>query len=59
MSITTHDVGADFVCFCGNTSDSDGFFPCDGAGRIMEPTADSDWDGLYVCDRCGRLHREK
>jgi hypothetical protein len=57
--ITTHKAGEAFVCVCGNTPDSDGFFPCDEAGRIIEPTADSDWDGLYVCERCGQLHREE
>jgi hypothetical protein len=57
--IPTHKAGETFVCDCGNTPDSDGFFPCDEAGRIIEPTADSDWDGLYVCERCGQLHREE
>jgi len=62
--ITTHKAGETFVCDCGNTPDSDGFFPCDEAGRIIEPTADSDWDGLYntpdsdgffPCDEAGRI----
>lgn len=57
--INTHKAGETFVCVCGNTPDSDGFFSCDEAGRIIEPTADSDWDGLYVCERCGQLHREE
>lgn len=57
-NIITHKEDTDWVCVCGNTSDLDGFFPCDALGEFIEPTLDSDWDGLYVCDRCGQLHKE-
>jgi hypothetical protein len=58
-TIITHNEGTDWVCVCGNTPDSDGFFPCDEQGEFIEPTLDSDWNGLYVCDRCGQLHKEE
>lgn len=43
----------DYVCKCGNTSASDGFYPCNSSGREIEP--DENWQGLYVCARCGGL----
>lgn len=42
-------------CKCGNTADSDGFYPCDSDGLDVEPVGD--WDGLYSCGRCGHLYR--
>jgi hypothetical protein len=46
-----------WVCVCGNTPDSDGFYPCDAKGDEMEPV--EGWDGLYVCADCGRIiHQE-
>ena len=40
-----------WICVCGNTPVSDGFFACDEAGNEMEPV--SGWKNLYVCNRCG------
>jgi hypothetical protein len=53
----THEAGNDeaWVCLCGNTPDSDGFFPCDKEGNEMEPVIGSAWAGLYVCGGCGRI----
>lgn len=46
----------DYCCECGNTSDLDGFFPCDSKGNEIEPTIESGWDGhLYVCIDCGKI----
>ena len=42
-----------WVCVCGNTPTSQGFYPCDDKGNEVEPLAD--WPGLYFCDRCGRI----
>ena len=45
----------DFKCVCGNTTESDGFFPCDSEGKIIEPERDI-WDGNdYVCARCKKV----
>ena len=44
-----------WICICGNTPDSDGFFPCDTNGNEMLPTLDSGWSGIYICVRCGRI----
>jgi hypothetical protein len=55
-----------YVCECGNTASSDGFYPCItvdkngleyGTPHEIEPTLDSDWDGLYACARCGKTDR--
>jgi Zn-finger protein len=44
-----------WICFCGNTPRSAGFYPCDLNGNIVEPT-EKDWKtDLYVCDDCGRI----
>ena len=42
-----------WVCICGNTPDSDGFFPCDAKGNEVEPV--EGWKELYVCANCGRI----
>ena len=57
MTPITHESGADFICPCGNTPDSDGFYNCDSDGNVVEPTLDGDWEDLYVCGRCGQIHR--
>jgi 2'-5' RNA ligase/GNAT superfamily N-acetyltransferase len=45
----------DLVCPCGNTTNGQGFYPCDSVGQDMG-AHDSNWDGeLYRCDRCGRI----
>lgn len=42
-----------YVCHCGNTTCSSGFYPCDGAGVEMEPTRQ--WPGYYACGWCGSI----
>ena len=51
----THEAGNNeaWICICGNTPTSDGFYPCDEAGNEMEPV--KGWRDLYVCARCGRI----
>jgi len=51
----THESGSDeaWICICKNTTDADGFFPCDDKGDEIEPV--TGWDSLYVCARCGRI----
>jgi hypothetical protein len=45
-----------WVCICGNTPVSDGFFPCNADGTVFETWGDNDWEGeLYCCDSCGRV----
>lgn len=51
------DMEKDLVCKCGNNTASDGFVPCDDAGKEIEPTINSDWKGQYVCQRCGKIHK--
>ena len=55
----THESGSDeaWICICKNTSDADGFFPCNKEGNEIEPVIG--WDGLYVCARCGRIIEQK
>lgn len=42
-----------WLCICGNTPDTGGFYPCDEDGDLIEPGGD--WDRLYRCERCGRV----
>lgn len=43
-----------WVCECGNTPNSDGFYSCKIDGEIVSPDIDGDWDGIhYYCLRCG------
>lgn len=42
-------------CLCGNDAMSDGFYPCNEAGREVEPTAEEWQTNAYVCARCGRI----
>lgn len=51
----THEAGnaEAWICICGNMPVSDGFQPCDEAGKEVEPV--TGWKNLYVCDRCGRI----
>jgi len=44
-----------WVCVCGNTPVSDGFYTCDSNGNELEPMLNSDWMNLYLCARCGRI----
>lgn len=46
----------ELTCTCGNTTHTDGFYPCDKNGNEIEPT--KEWNGLYVCGRCGKIHDE-
>jgi hypothetical protein len=50
-----HDEGNKeaWICLCGNTPTSDGFYPCDKDGNEVVPA--EGWDNLYVCARCGRI----
>lgn len=48
-----------YECECGNTTSDNGFFPCDEAGNMIEPTAESGWKALYVCADCGAIHTIK
>ena len=36
-------------CLCGNDAMSDGFYPCNEAGREVEPTAEEWQTNAYVC----------
>lgn len=57
MTTTTLvDVSVDgWLCTCGNTADSDGFYPS-VHGVVVEPVKDGPWDGReYLCERCGRI----
>lgn len=42
-----------WICICGNTPGSDGFYPCNEEGHEVEP--DAEWHDLYVCAKCGRI----
>lgn len=57
LDVERHDIDGDRCGRCGNTSDSDGFYPCDIRGRDIEPTINSAWTGVYRCGRCDSLHR--
>lgn len=50
-----HEAGNEeaWICVCGNTPTSDGFYPCDQNGNEMEPV--KGWPDLYSCGRCGRI----
>jgi hypothetical protein len=48
-------VNESWVCNCGNTPHTDGFFTCDKEGALLEPTLDSGWENLYKCERCGLI----
>jgi hypothetical protein len=53
----THEAGNDeaWICICGNSPASDGFYSCDEDGNEVEPTH-ADWKtDWYVCARCGRM----
>lgn len=47
-----------FVCICGNTTDHDGFYPCDQDGMFCEPEDDDDWHGHLKCQRCRRFFHQ-
>ena len=44
----------ELTCTCGNTTHTDGFYPCDNNGNEIEPM--KDWKGLYICGRCSKIH---
>lgn len=44
-----------WICTCGNTPDSQGFFPCNSNGDYVEPTPEEWKTDSYVCDRCGNI----
>jgi hypothetical protein len=43
-----------FICKCGNTVSSDGFYPCNEKGEYIEPTPE--WEGYYKCERCEQIY---
>lgn len=52
ISHEDHDRYA-WVCVCGNTPDTGGFYSCDEDGDLIEPG--DEWKYLYRCDSCGRV----
>jgi hypothetical protein len=54
ITVETDFKGA-WICLCGNTSDSTGFYACDEKGFQMEPTLESNWKSHYICGICGRI----
>jgi hypothetical protein len=44
-----------WICLCGNTPMEEGFYPCDKAGRRLEPADTAQPDDYRACDRCGRI----
>jgi len=49
----------EWVCQCGNTADSSGFFPFHGSGMEVEPTEDL-WDGISMfCAGCNRVFNQE
>jgi hypothetical protein len=56
MKITYENGNPDaWVCLCGNTPSSDGFYPCNHEGQEVEPTPAEWTTNWYVCNRCGRM----
>ena len=47
----------ELTCDCGNSTFSEGFYPCDEDGNETEPFIESDWDGTYICAKCGKIHK--
>ena len=45
----------EWICLCGNTPDTYGFFPCNEKGGFVEPTDEQWTTDCYVCDKCGRI----
>jgi hypothetical protein len=52
--ITIED-GDAWVCICGNTTHTSGFYPCDEEGNEVEPTPEQWTTNTYVCFQCGRV----
>lgn len=48
-------MGGEWICFCKNTPQYDGFYPCDPDGNEVEPTPEEWTTNWYVCTRCGRM----
>ncbi len=48
-----------WMCICGNTPDSYGFFSCDASGNPMEEGINNNWPGLYICDHCWRIIQQR
>jgi hypothetical protein len=43
------------VCTCRNTSQGDGFAPCDPYGTPVDPEVDG-WSGVtFMCIQCGEM----
>ena len=45
----------EWICICGNTPLTHGFYPCDAQGDYVEPTPEAWTANWYVCDQCGRI----
>jgi hypothetical protein len=58
MQLINESAPGEWVCLCGNTGLSAGFFPCDQAGNEVEPTEEAWTTDCYVCDQCGRIIRQ-
>lgn len=44
-----------WVCICGNTPSSDGFYPINSKNEEVEPVPE-DWDtNQLFCNKCGRV----
>jgi len=56
MKIKTEEGYPDvWICTCGNTPNSEGFYACDIKGNEVEPTPEL-WDGIhYKCSSCGNI----
>jgi hypothetical protein len=48
-----------WICACGNTVNTNGFFPCDATGKLVDPTPDEWPDDLVLCDACGRIAKQQ
>ena len=42
-------------CECGNTIDTDGFYPVDEHGRLLSAEEITGDEKRYRCDRCGAI----
>jgi hypothetical protein len=58
--LITHESGNEeaWICVCGNTPVTHGFYPCDELGNEVVPTQGSGWTNLYACAKCGRIIKQ-
>ncbi len=43
------------TCDCGNEPGTDGFFPCDEEGLVVDPSPEDWTSNRYRCMRCGAI----